>query len=253
MRQTSYIKHYNKNRDGSPVNTKPLIYVIDDEVDISNLVCQELERYNFDTQAFTTGEQVLLAIKEQLPALCIIDLGLPDMDGLSLVKELFDDKKVGVIILSGRNSLPDKVLGLELGADDYIGKPFDPRELVARVKSTVRRLIVTESPITTSAPQKASFGDWTFDQSTLTLANDLGDSFMLSAAEAEILIVLLNAPRQILSRERLLSEDATSFDRSIDVRMSRLRKKIEQDHKNPKIIKTVYGAGYIFTLDVKWQ
>lgn len=233
------------------MSTKPLIYVIDDEVDISNLVCQELERYNFETRAFTTGNQALSAIKEQLPALCIIDLGLPDMDGLSLVKELFDDKKVGVIILSGRNSLPDKVLGLELGADDYIGKPFDPRELVARVKSTVRRLIVSES--VTATPQQAHFGDWRFDQSTLTLANSIGDSFMLSAAEAEILIILLNAPRQILSRERLLSEDATSFDRSIDVRMSRLRKKIEQDHKNPKIIKTVYGAGYIFTLEVKWQ
>ncbi len=237
----------------APVKTKPLIYVIDDEVDIANLVCQELERYNFDTQSFTTGEQALLAIKKQLPVLCIIDLGLPDMDGLSLVKELFNDKKVGVIILSGRNSLPDKVLGLELGADDYIGKPFDPRELVARVKSTVRRLEVNKSPATVTQPQTASFGDWTFEQSTLTLANNQGYSFMLSAAEAEILIILLNAPRQILSRERLLSEDATSFDRSIDVRMSRLRKKIEQDHKNPKIIKTVYGAGYIFTLEVKWQ
>ena len=235
----------------TPVKTKPLIYVIDDEVEICNLVCQELERYNFTAQTFTTGEQALLAIKKQLPSLCIIDLGLPDMDGLSLVKELFNDKKIGVIILSGRNSLPDKVLGLELGADDYIGKPFDPRELVARVKSTLRRLAVNEEPITVF--HTASFGDWTFEQSTLTLANNKGDSFMLSAAEAEILIVLLNAPRQILSRERLLSEDATSFDRSIDVRMSRLRKKIEQDHKNPKIIKTVYGAGYIFTLEVKWQ
>jgi DNA-binding response OmpR family regulator len=233
------------------VKTKPLIYVIDDEADICKLVCQELEHYNFSTQAFTTGEQALLAIKKQLPSLCIIDLGLPDMDGLSLVKQLFDNKKIGVIILSGRNSLPDKVLGLELGADDYIGKPFDPRELVARVKSTIRRLVVNESP--TTAPQTASFGDWTFEQPTLTLANHKGDSFMLSAAEAEILIILLNAPRQILSRERLLSEDATSFDRSIDVRMSRLIKKIEQDHKNPKIIKTVYGAGYIFTLEVKWQ
>jgi DNA-binding response OmpR family regulator len=128
------------------VNTKPLIYVIDDELDICNLVCQELERFNFNTQAFTTGEQALLAIKKQLPSLCIIDLGLPDMDGLSLVKKLFDDKKIGVIILSGRNSLPDKVLGLELGADDYISKPFDPRELVARVKSIVRRLVVNEFP-----------------------------------------------------------------------------------------------------------
>lgn len=233
------------------VNTKPLIYVIDDEADICDLVCQELERYNFTTQSFTTGEQALIAIKKQLPTLCIIDLGLPDMDGLSLVKQLFDDKKIGVIILSGRNSLPDKVLGLELGADDYIGKPFDPRELVARVKSIIRRIVVNELP--TKTLHTACFGDWTFAQSTLTLANNKGDSFMLSAAETEILMVLLNAPRQILSRERLLSEDATSFDRSIDVRMSRLRKKIEDDHKNPKIIKTVYGAGYIFTLDVTWQ
>ncbi|MDO6652115.1 MULTISPECIES: response regulator transcription factor [unclassified Colwellia] len=233
------------------VNTKPLIYVIDDEPEICSLVCQELERYNFKTQAFCTGKEALLAIRKQLPSLCIIDLGLPDMDGLSLVKELFDDKKIGVIILSGRNSLPDKVLGLELGADDYIGKPFDPRELVARVNSIIRRLVVSELPETTL--QTASFGDWTFEQSTLTLENNKGDSFMLSAAEAEILMILLKAPRQILSRERLLSLDATSFDRSIDVRMSRLRKKIEQDHKHPKIIKTVYGAGYIFTLEVTWQ
>lgn len=233
------------------VNTKPLIYVIDDEPEICNLVCQELNRYNFNTKAFCTGEQALLAIKKQLPSLCIIDLGLPDMDGLSLVKELFDDKKTGVIILSGRNSLPDKVLGLELGADDYISKPFDPRELVARVKSIIRRVVVNELPSKTS--HTASFGDWTFEQSTLTLNNKKGESFMLSAAEAEIFMILLKAPRQILSRERLLSEDATSFDRSIDVRMSRLRKKIEQDHKNPKIIKTVYGAGYIFTLEVTWQ
>ncbi|MBU2924224.1 response regulator transcription factor [Colwellia sp. 1_MG-2023] len=233
------------------MNTKPLIYVIDDEPEICSLVCQELERYNFKTQAFCTGKEALLAIRKQLPSLCIIDLGLPDMDGLSLVKELFDDKKIGVIILSGRNSLPDKVLGLELGADDYIGKPFDPRELVARVNSIIRRLVVSELPETTL--QTASFGDWTFEQSTLTLENNKGDSFMLSAAEAEILMILLKAPRQILSRERLLSLDATSFDRSIDVRMSRLRKKIEQDHKHPKIIKTVYGAGYIFTLEVTWQ
>lgn len=233
------------------LKTKPLIYVIDDEPEICDLVCQELERYNFSTKAFTTGGQALLAIKKQLPSLCIIDLGLPDMDGLSLVKKFVDDKKMGVIILSGRNSLPDKVLGLELGADDYISKPFDPRELVARVKSIIRRIVVNELPITTL--NTARFGDWTFEQSTLTLANNNGDSFMLSAAETEILMILLHAPRQILSRERLLSDDATSFDRSIDVRMSRLRKKIEQDHKNPKIIKTVYGAGYIFTLEVTWQ
>lgn len=209
------------------VKTKPLIYVIDDESDICSLVCDELERYDFIAESFTTGEQALNAIKRQLPSLCIIDLGLPDMDGLTLVKEFFDDKKIGVIILSGRNSLPDKVLGLELGADDYIGKPFDARELVARVKSIVRRLEVAQS-VPATVKNTANFGDWTFDTLTLTLTDTQGESYMLS-------------------------EEATSFDRSIDVRMSRLRKKIEQDHKSPRIIKTVYGAGYIFTLDVIWN
>ncbi|NRA55861.1 MAG: response regulator transcription factor [Gammaproteobacteria bacterium] len=234
------------------MKTRPLIYVIDDETDICNLVCEALERYNFDTRSFNTGTEALSAINNACPSLCIIDLGLPDMDGLTLVKELFDDKKIGVIILSGRNSLPDKVLGLELGADDYLGKPFDPRELVARVKSIIRRLEVSKAEQVTS-DKIASFGRWTFEPSTLTLSELSGHSQMLSAAEAQMLMIFLNAPQQILSRERLLSDDVSSFDRSIDVRMSRLRKKIEQDDTNARIIKTVYGAGYLFTLDVQWR
>ncbi|MDX2322155.1 MAG: response regulator transcription factor [Moritella sp.] len=232
------------------MQTKPLIYVIDDEIDICQLVCQELEQYNFDTAFFTSGEAALQAVKDKTPALCIIDLGLPDMDGLTLVRELFNNKKMGVMILSGRDSLPDKVLGLELGADDYIAKPFDLRELVARVKSIVRRLVVTE---TVSLEKScARFVDWSFDISTLMLTNSDGDTDMLSVAEATILQLFLAAPQQILSRERLLAENSMTFDRSIDVRMSRLRKKIEVDHKQPKIIKTVYGAGYMFTPTVEW-
>ncbi|WP_250655387.1 response regulator transcription factor [Alkalimarinus coralli] len=233
------------------MENRPLVYVIDDEQDICDLVCAELERYSFSTEAFSTGSQAQRAIKKRIPSLCIIDLGLPDMDGLSLVQNLFSDKKIGVIILSGRNSLPDKVLGLELGADDYIGKPFDPRELVARAKSIVRRL--NPSDKVAAEHNSAIFGEWTFDQPTLTLTNTDSRKVMLSAAEAEILNIFLKAPKKILSRERLLSEHAMPFDRSIDVRMSRLRKKIEQDHKNPRIIKTVYGAGYIFTPDVIWR
>lgn len=233
------------------MENRPLIYVIDDEQDICDLVCTELERYGFSTEAFSTGSQAQRAIKKRIPSLCIIDLGLPDMDGLSLVQNLFSDKKIGVIILSGRNSLPDKVLGLELGADDYIGKPFDPRELVARAKSIVRRLNSNDQ--VTADHHSAIFGEWAFDQPTLTLTNNDGRKIMLSAAEAEILNIFLKAPKKILSRERLLSEHSMPFDRSIDVRMSRLRKKIEEDHKNPRIIKTVYGAGYIFTADVIWR
>lgn len=232
------------------MQTKPLIYVIDDEVDICELVCQELAQYNFETAFFTSGEAALKALKHKTPALCIIDLGLPDMDGLTLVRELFNNKKMGVMILSGRNSLPDKILGLELGADDYIAKPFELRELVARVKSIIRRLVVTET--VDLEKYCAQFVDWSFNLSTLMLTHTNGDTDMLSVAEANILQLLLAAPQQILSRERLLAENAMTFDRSIDVRMSRLRKKIEVDHKDPKIIKTVYGAGYMFTPTVEW-
>lgn len=231
------------------MNVKPLIYVIDDERDISDLVCEELQRYGFETVAFSSGTAAQRAIENRLPSLCIIDLGLPDMDGLSLVKNLFSEQKIGVVILSGRNSLPDKVLGLELGADDYISKPFDPRELVARVKSIVRRLQVADN---TGKKKGAKFADWSFDSSMLTLTHIDGETVPLSAAEAEILSVFLKAPKQILTRDQLLSEHAMPFDRSIDVRMSRLRKKIEKDHKNPRIIKTVYGAGYIFAAEVDW-
>jgi len=232
------------------MQVKPLIYVIDDELDICRLVSQELEQYNFETALFTSGKAALQAIQEKTPVLCIIDLGLPDMDGLTLVRELFNNQKMGVMILSGRDSLPDKILGLELGADDYIAKPFDPRELVARVKSIVRRLVVSET--VNLEKSCAKFVDWSFDISTLMLTHSNGDSDMLSVAEANILQLLLAAPQQILSRERLLAENAITFDRSIDVRMSRLRKKIEIDHKDPKIIKTVYGAGYMFTPTVEW-
>lgn len=247
-----WMMHWQRKKQIGIVNvqTKPLIYVIDDEVDICELICQELTQCDFDVAFFTSGETALQAVNNKIPALCIIDLGLPDMDGLTLVRELFTQNNMGVMILSGRNSLPDKILGLELGADDYLAKPFDLRELVARVKSIVRRLVVTE---TVSLERScAKFGDWSFDLSTLMLTHQHGDTHMLSVAEGHILQFFLAAPQQILSRERLLADNTMPFDRSIDVRMSRLRKKIEADHKDPKIIKTVYGAGYMFTAVVEW-
>ncbi len=231
-----------------------LIYVIDDETDICKLVCQELTRYGHTAHYFRTGSQALYALKQQKPDLCIVDLGLPDMDGLTLVRQLLDGGATGIIILSGRDSLTDKVLGLELGADDYISKPFDPRELVARTNSVLRRLEKISAVNSNDRPQrKAQFGNWSFDPSTLTLASNDGINETLSTAEAELLISLLKAPKQILSREQLLKERDTGFDRSIDVRMSRIRKKLEADPASARLIKTVYGAGYMLTADVVWQ
>ncbi|MFL0805894.1 MAG: response regulator transcription factor [Oceanobacter sp.] len=226
------------------------IYVVDDDQDVCDLIARELGGFGFDVSVFHTGQQALQAIRRQPPRLCIIDLGLPDMDGMSLVRALGPQARVGVLILSGRGSLPDRVMGLELGADDYITKPFEPRELIARVHSVQRRMGQAERDET--EPRQARFADWHFNPATLTLLRDSGEEQTLSAAEGDLLGTLLRSPQHILSRDRLLGDQTIPYDRSIDSRMSRLRKKLEADPKEPRIIKTVYGAGYIFAVPVAW-
>lgn len=231
-----------------------LIYVVDDEREICDLVRHELERYGHTVKTFQKGQQLEQALAQKSPQLCIIDLGLPDMDGLGLVRLLMDSCETGIIILSGRNSLPDRVLGLELGADDYISKPFDPRELVARANSILRRIDKTVVQSEGLKEQtRAHFDVWDFDSNTLTLTNKEGHTEELSAGESELLLCLLRSPKQILSRNQLMEHREESFDRSIDVRMSRIRKKIEVDPKLPRLIKTVYGMGYMLTTDVAWD
>lgn len=237
------------------MSTGKQVYIIDDEADICQLACTELERYGYQTRSFRTGTQAMYALKKHRPEICIIDLGLPDMDGLSLVRELVTECDTGIIILSGRDNTTDKVLGLELGADDYISKPFDPRELVARTNSVLRRMekglhaLAHHKPTT----RQASFADWVFDQTTLTLTHNQGYTETLSAAEADLLISLLKSPRQVLSRDKLMKERDSTFDRCIDVRISRIRKKLQKDADGNCLIKTIYGAGYMFMPEVHWQ
>jgi DNA-binding response OmpR family regulator len=235
---------------------RKLIYVIDDEPDVRNLVRTILEGYGYDVQTFGSGRDARTAIRRQAPELCIVDLGLPDMDGLTLVRELWSDARLGVIILTGRGGVSDRVLGLELGGDDYIVKPFEPRELVARVNSLVRRREQMAAQVSGGQMQRARFGDWVFDAGNLTLTDKDGRQESLTAAEASLLMALLKSPKRVLSREQLQGDDADrddcAFDRSIDVRISRIRKKIERDSKTARLIKTVYGAGYLFTADVSW-
>lgn len=240
------------NKRAKIMKKNGLIYMIDDDRDICELTRSELSLYGYDVRVFYTGAQALSGLKQHRPDLCIIDLGLPDMDGLSLVRQLYNLPDVGVLILSGRGSLPDRVLGLELGADDYITKPFEPRYLVARVDSLIRRINRSELQLSDEMKQ-AVFSDWCYTPSTLTLSHPEKENQLLSTAESDLLMTLLRAPKQILSRDRLLGEQAIPYDRSIDSRMSRLRKKIEDNPKEPQIIKTVYGAGYLLAVDVQWQ
>lgn len=237
---------------------RKLIYIIDDERDICDIVSRELNAYGFEVKTFLTGAQLKKALQSQSPDLCIVDLGLPDMDGIELVKSLCDEASMGVMILSGRDSITDRILGLELGADDYIVKPFIPRELIARVNSLFRRLKKNTHESDVFVIKIAQFAGWRYDPSTLTLTGvlseekDTVEGTELSSAEHELLMLLLHSPRKILSRDQLLGERVSPFDRSIDVRMSRVRKKIESNPKNPTLIKTVYGVGYILTADVEW-
>jgi DNA-binding response OmpR family regulator len=237
-------------------NKHHTIYIVDDEVAICELLENEFQQYGYTTRSFQTGQSARKAIDSLIPDVCIIDLGLPDMDGLTLVRELMENCETGVIILSGRNSLPDKVLGLELGADDYVSKPFEPRELVARANSIVRRMELyseNKHTIPQGTPYLAHFGGWSFDVPTLSLQHDDGRTEKLSAAEAKLLLSFLHSPQQILSRDQLMKQQIDAFDRCVDVRMSRIRKKIELDPKDPSLIKTVYGVGYMFASNVQWD
>ena len=233
------------------------IYVIDDEPDIRNLVRGALEEFDFDVQAFASGGEARLSIRREPPALCIVDIGLPDMNGLSLVRELWEDVRFGLIILTGRGGVTDRVLGLELGADDYIVKPFEPRELVARVSSVIRRREQLLAASTDFGQSRARFGDWTFDIGNLTLKHADGRHESLTAAEANLLLCFVKAPNRVLSRDYLQGDaelrDDHNYERSIDVRISRLRKKIESDARDPQLVKTVYGAGYLLAADVRWE
>ncbi len=237
----------------TPDKDTPLIFVVEDEADIARLIASTLGEYGFRTETFGTGRALLSRARRAQPELAILDLGLPDMDGLQVLRELQEQHPCAALILTGRDGLTDRVLGLELGADDYLVKPFEPRELVARVRSILRRYQKAATSEATGHTG-ARFAGWHFDIGRLNLSTEDGREVSLSAAEAALLQTLLKRPNKILTREQLIGErDLDPFDRSIDVRISRLRRKLEDDPQDPKIIKTVYGAGYLLCASVEWE
>lgn len=232
---------------------RQLIYLVEDDDDVANVVIRELEGFEFLVQRFQDGASFLRKLKMECPDLCIIDLGLPDMDGISLIKQIGTFGQCGVLVLTGRSHLFDRVMGLEMGSDDYVLKPFEPRELVARVRSILRRSSIGGRASSTQTKRFASFLGWTLDCAANTLKAPDKTEHLLSTAETQVLREFVERPHQILSREQLLGQrDLSPLDRTIDVRISRIRRKIEADAKNPKIIKTIYGAGYMFTAQVTW-
>ncbi|MFC6280969.1 MULTISPECIES: winged helix-turn-helix domain-containing protein [Polaromonas] len=232
------------------------IAVLDDDVDITILLANYLHAHGYRVTQLHSGESLIALMASDAPALVLLDLGLPGEDGFSIARQLREHWHCGLVIVTGRDDAVDKVVGLEVGADDYVTKPFDLRELVARIKAILRRL-TPATPMATlaSAHDLLCFSGWKLDCGARRLTDDAGQEVALTTGEFELLSVLARHPGRVLSRDFLLEQtrgrEAAPFDRTIDVQIGRLRKKLEVDADNPGIIKSVRGAGYILVPPVE--
>jgi DNA-binding response OmpR family regulator len=232
--------------------SEPLVTILDDEPQIRLMLSEALTEAGFRTAAYSRATEFEAALRKSTPDVCLVDLGLPDRDGLAVVHRLALESGASIIIISGRAQVQDRVTGLELGADDYIIKPFDPAEVVARVRARLRD--VRSRP---AQSDTARFEGWTAYFDRYVMVDEAGEEVSFSHAEGEVLRLFLDSPKRLISRqqmqEALGGAAGESFDRAMDVRISRLRTKLKEDPKNPRLIKTIYGAGYIFLGDVKWD
>lgn len=235
----------------------PHILCVDDEEEIRVLLDRYLGQRGMRVSLAAGGSDMRRCIAEGDVDLVLLDLGLPGDDGLSLMRYLREQWNGAVIIVSGRSDAVDRVVGLELGADDYVTKPFDLRELLARVRSVLRRLETGRlaTPAVDQARPVALFAGFRFDLSARTLHDSAGASIELTSGEFDLLRAFVQQPNQVLSRDTLMNSihgrEAGPYDRAIDMQIGRLRRKIEADPERPTLIKSVRGAGYIFVPEVE--
>jgi two-component system, OmpR family, response regulator len=238
------------------------IAILDDEVDITVLLGNYLQGRGYRVTQLHSGRALMALMPVDPPALVLLDLGLPGEDGLSIARQLRERWNCGLVIVTGRGDAVDKIVGLEVGADDYVTKPFDLRELLARITAVLRRTTVerapaAEDPRPTPARRRLQFLGWEIDVGMHSLADPGGLAVSLTTGEFELLCTFAEHAGRVLSRDFLLGEtrgrEAAPFDRTIDVQVGRLRKKLGDDTETPKIIKSVRGAGYVFLPTVTVQ
>jgi two-component system OmpR family response regulator len=233
----------------------PHILVVDDDPEIGALLVRYLGGHGFTVAVAADGTQLRAALARGPVDLILLDLGLPGEDGLTLLRELQQGWRGPVIVISGRGEPVERVVGLELGADDYVTKPFEFRELLARVRSVLRR---ARPPVPAAAPAtvrtQLAFAGFTLDVDGRQLRDRDDRDVALTTGEFELLRAFLERPNQVLSRDQLMSclhgRDAGPMDRTIDMQVQRLRRKIEADPADPRLVKAVRGAGYVFTAPV---
>ena len=231
------------------------ILVVDDDLAMRNLLVDYLSQNSFRTSAVENSQQLAHHLSSEVPDLVIVDMNLGHEDGLQIVRALNTKMDIPIIIISGdRLDESDKVIGLEVGAKDYITKPFGMREFLARVRAAIREKQDRKPP---QQNRIYIFNEWRVSTRNRRLVDPSGTEIKLTAGEFNLLLAFLGSPRQILSREQLLNAtrvyDQEVFDRSIDVLILRLRRKLEPDPSSPKFIKTERGLGYIFDTEVKFQ
>lgn len=231
------------------------ILVVDDDQDIRDLLGQFLQKHSYKTSLAQDGiEMFAILEKEPTVDLIILDIMLPGDDGMTLCRKLRSDSQIPIIMLTAISEEVERILGLELGADDYLSKPFNPRELLARIKAIMRRSATPSSEAIETESAILKFNDWQLDKTSRRLTSPDGLEISLSSGEYNLLVVMLERPQQVLSRDQLLdltkNRSAGPYDRSIDIQISRLRQKLEEDPKAPQIIKTVRGGGYVIAVNV---
>ncbi|OXY80430.1 response regulator [Oceanimonas doudoroffii] len=234
------------------------LLVVDDHGEIRDLLKRFLEQHGYRVQAVRDGDAMRQHLSRHRPDLIILDLMLPGDDGLTLCRELRGQgNEVPIIMLTAMGEDTDRIIGLEMGADDYLPKPFNPRELLARIKAVLRRRPEPGQEPATEAPPRVRFGHWLLDTARRELVDDKGVTISLSTAEFDLLRVFIQHPNRVLSRDQLLDlargREAQAFDRAIDTLVSRLRRKLEADSRHPQLIKTIWGGGYMLAAEVRHE
>jgi len=229
------------------------LLLVDDEAALREPLGDYLVRQGFVVTQAGSAAEARTHLRDETPDLVLLDIMMPGEDGLSLCRHLVESRHIPTIFLTARGEATDRIVGLEIGADDYVVKPFEPRELVARIRSVLRR--ASRSPAEADEDEGYVFEGWTLDPLKRRLTDPEGAVVAISSAEFRLLMAFLEHPRQVLDRDRLLEmvqgREAHLFDRAVDNQVSRLRRKIEADSKNPQLIQTVWGGGYMLAADVR--
>jgi two-component system phosphate regulon response regulator OmpR len=230
--------------------TSARVLIVEDDREVRETVADYLSTHGYEVAQAADGAAMRKALGAELPDLVLLDVRLPGEDGLALARWLRERHDVAIIMLTAAGEVIDRVVGLEVGADDYIGKPFDLRELLARMKSVLRRAEKSRTLPASGASRRVPFGNCQLDLDRHQLIGASGEDIALTAMEFDLLRAFAEHPNRVLSRDQLLTltrnREWEPFDRSIDIRIARLRRKIEDDPDNPKTIKTIRGSGYIF-------